>query len=66
MKKLVKVFGDGKSRISGTGGFPAPKKSDIGREVIVYRQCMTWDGCLGYFKGEPMDRLYAFYNDELG
>ena len=69
MKILRTVFqnDDGsydKTRVSGTGGFPAPQKSDIGRKVIVTRHCMTWDGCLGYFEDDPSVKL-AFFLDEL-
>jgi hypothetical protein len=68
--KLTKVFenDDGtfdKTRVSGNGGFPAPQKSDIGREVVVTRHCMTWDGCLGYFADDKSQTKIAFYEDEL-
>ena len=65
MKKLVKVFGNDKTRISGTGSFPAPQKKDIGREVVVTRSCVTWDGCLGYFADDKSQEKHAFYSDEL-
>ncbi len=64
--KLVKILGfKYKTRISGTGSFPAPQTKDIGREVIVTRTCITWDGCLGYFKDDKEAVKHAFYLDEL-
>lgn len=65
--KLIKVlpFGSGNSRLSGNGSFKKPKKKDIGREVIVERTCVTWNGCLGYFKDDKKKQTYAFYIEEL-
>jgi hypothetical protein len=68
--KLIKVLAndDGsfdKTRVSGTGSFPAPQPEDIGRKVIVTRACITWDGCLGYFEDDCNHIKHAFYNDEL-
>lgn len=71
MKKLKEVFEEGymnkgiKTRLSGNGSFPAPTDKDIGREVIVKRPCITWDGCLGYFADDKEKTTYAFYNNEL-
>lgn len=64
-KKLTKLVSIDKTRLSGSGSFPAPQKSDIGKNVVVTRMCMTWDGCLGYFEGEDPEKKYAFWNDEL-
>lgn len=65
MRKLIKIVSLDKSRLSGNGSFPAPKKSDIGRNVIITRTCVTWDGCLGYFIDDKTEKHYAFYLDEL-
>ena len=71
MAKLTRVFPEGfkskgiKKRLSGNGSFPAPTKKDIGRTVIVKRECITWDGCLGYFLDDETKETYAFYMGEL-
>jgi len=65
MAKLVRVIGDDDRRISGTGGFPAPQKKDIGRAVIITRHCITWVGCLGYFADDKSKEKYAFHMNEL-
>lgn len=62
--KLTRLLSEDKTRISGNGSFPAPNKKDIGREVILKRQCLTWNGFLGYFADDPSKETYAFYNDE--
>ncbi len=70
-KLLSRVFSEGymskgiKTRLSGNGGFPAPTKKDIGKNVIIKRPCVTWDGCLGYFENDKNKETYAFYNGEL-
>lgn len=71
MTKVTKIFPEGfqskgkKRRISGNAGFPAPIKKDIGRKVIVKRQCITWDGLLGHFADDKTKETYAFYRGEL-
>jgi hypothetical protein len=52
-------------RLSGNGGFPGVKKEDIGKEVIVTRRCITWDGVLGHFKEGPDQETHAFHLEEL-
>lgn len=65
-RKLLRVIvEDGDTRISGTGGFPKPKPKDIGREVVVKRRCLTWNGVLGYFADDKDKTTYAFYLAEL-
>jgi hypothetical protein len=63
--KLKRIMATTKNRISGNGSFPSPQIKDIGREVIVKRNCITWDGCLGYFADDNKKVIYAFYLDEL-
>ncbi len=69
--KVIQIFDEGfiskgiKRRLSGNGSFLAPIKKDIGRQVIVTRTCITWDGCLGYFKYDKNKETYAFYTGEL-
>jgi hypothetical protein len=65
-KKLIKIDDERATRLSGTGSFPAPKKDDVGRTVVIYREAMSWPGVLGYFEGDKPDHLYAFYKSELG
>lgn len=65
MKVLARVFSPGSSRLSGSGSFPPLKKSDIGREVVVTRPCITWLGCLGYFADDKKQNKFAFYLREL-
>lgn len=67
LMKLIKVVDDeqGSRRLSGNSCFPAPKKEDIGRVVIVTRPCLTWRGCLGYFENDIDKTKYAFWSDEL-
>ncbi|GAF95639.1 unnamed protein product [marine sediment metagenome] len=65
MKKLNRIVEYSKSRVSGTGSFPVPQKKDIGRNVIIKRMCITWDGCLGYFANDKKAKTYAFYLAEL-
>jgi len=66
MVKLIKVLDDGQgdSRLSGNGSFPAPKKSDIGREVVMGRKCLTWPGFLGWFADDKTEKKVAFYDCE--
>lgn len=62
---LTKILSEDKSRISGNGSFPAPRKIDVGREVVITRKCITWQGCLGYFKDDNSKETVAFWDDEL-
>lgn len=63
--KLIKLVSEDESRLSGNGFFTAPKKADVGREVIVTRKCISWQGCLGYFVDDVSQETVAFWECEL-
>lgn len=63
-KFLRKIVQKG-TRMSGNGSFPELNESMIGKEVKVTRNCLTWEGCLGYFETDEKKQTFAFYLDEL-